>query len=214
MFGQSLTYLERGHARAINTVAQGYGFAADVTTAGFYAVDTVTNSYGAALRFRQITNSKGSHDELWKMFTDFVEAQSRVVLTNTLIATQDAQDLSRFLTDMAALFRTAPHNDGTWMAGLRNEVTYRQSRSAWHPWRPAHGLASLHERRPERLRDVSAAVTSAVQATNELSRLRHLAHALLALCRVTCDEMNVRCPRGRSFQVSGLNALDSLVAQR
>lgn len=213
MFGQSLTYLERGHVRAINEVAQAYGFINTVIAPGFYFVDAVRGRHGAGLQFRQFTHSKGSHDELWRTFTLLVEAKSRDVLTNQMIASRDAQDISRHLTDLAQMLRAQPHSDGTWMAAVRNEVTYRHTRSAWHPWRPPHRLPSLHERRPEHLRDVCSALTAAMQAPCELSRLRYLAHALLALCRVNCNEMQRRCPRGRSFQAGGLAALDSLVAQ-
>jgi hypothetical protein len=214
MFGTSLTYLERGHARAVNTNAQLFGFAGSAVTAGFYLVDTASSAYGPALRFRHYVNTKGSHDDLWKETTTFLETQSKDVLKNTLVSTRDAQDISQQLVDLALLLRTAPHRDGTWMSALRNDVTYRHTRSAWYPWRPTHGLDSLYEKKPERLRDVTKMITSATHAKNDLSRLRHVSHALLALCRVTCDEMKTRCPRGRSFQTAGLAALDSLIAQR
>jgi len=218
MCGIGLTYLEKGHASTIEEVSQLYGHPAALVTSGFYIVTQapLNPTYGRGLKFDKIVHSKGSHDELWTLFVNFLDARAGDVLSNQRLPQREAQQISNEISALARLLRRAPHLNGTWLSSIRNDVTYRHTRSAWHPWRPVNGLPSLREKYPEDMSDVSAQIALAVGGASDLQRFRYACYSIVALCRVSCREMITRCPLGRrkSFQAGALAALDQLVAQR
>lgn len=218
MFGLSLSYIEKGHAQVVDEVSQAYGHPAGVVGAGLYAVAPapVNSSLGGGLEFRKITSSKGSHDELWCMFAKFVDSQSSGVLANARLPRGEAQQISTELNALAAVLRRSPNRTGTWLARVRNEVTYKHTQSVWYPWKADAVLPSLRELRPEQMVDVSDQISRLIAATSDLQRFRYACYAIVSLCRVSCREMNERCPSGRrkSFQTRALAALDCIVAGR
>lgn len=210
MFGESLTYLERGHAKTLENLSVAYGFSAGHITAGYFRVLV---GAGKQVEFARVNVAKGSHDELWQLFARWIDAQAGSVLSRTLTPSLEAQQTSASLGELAKTLRSPPYSNGTWLAHIRNEVTYRHTRNVWYPWKPAHGLPSLVESAGLQLDDAEKELLRVRSAATELKRFYFTCRTIIALCRATCNEMLRRCPAGRSFQAGALAAVDSLARQ-
>jgi hypothetical protein len=210
MFGLSLTQLERGHARDVDEVAQVFGHPAGSITSGYHFVRALA---GNRLQFERLTGSRGVHFELWRAYAQWLQRQEGDALITTTVSARDRQDVAAQLGRLRSVLSSAPQTDGSWLAGVRNDVTYRQGRSVWYPWRPPHGLPSLTEVDPQKVADASLEMARLGGARTDLQRFRYACRVVVALCRALCQEMGLRCPYGTSFQEVGLLALDATVAE-
>jgi hypothetical protein len=195
--GVSCTQIDEGTARSITRVAKLFG--ADnglVISAGYYRCMFDTNS--KRLFCDQISAGGGSHEAVWKAFTEQLKSYSSDVLKFGLKTTN--QPVSSKLSELRDALLPHGGTSAGWLSSVRNRVNYQQAAGCWYPY---YG-ALRHDQRLFRdhriwLRDPMEIPISQQSELDVLQAFR-ICQFIASVCRIEIEDLASRCSSGKSFK--------------
>jgi hypothetical protein len=209
-FGVSLTQLDQGHIKDINTVCAAWGQPSTLKN-GFHKFSLDARAKNLSLDC--LPGTGGTHEIMWKLFTDKLADMSKALLVSgTSVPT--IQHTAATLDALRQVLRCSPSPRGAWLSYIRNRVNYQHEMGAWFPY---HGHVDadtiLVAGDPKDLLNALDEPLPMSPSVPPLVAFRAACRYIVALCISTAEEMERRCPAGTSFQSQGVLYLWRLIQQ-
>lgn len=209
-FGISLTQFESSHIGQVQRIANIYGMDHGQTLkAGFYAC-----SYDSATRkLKCIHEGKngGSHEVMWKFFTNTMLSFSNDILSSNGL-TQNQQRAAAKLSELCNCLKHNGSNAGTWLSIIRNQTNYKHEHGIWFPYR---SRSRYYEQLPLLQKDWMKEpedISIWAGTGRDLQRFIGACNLILALLKSSALDMSKRCTTGKSFHVTTTQAVLNLMS--
>lgn len=196
-FGTSLTQFDASQIRNVSDIATVYGSTSGQTlNKGFYVC--MFNAQTGKLTCKHAGSKGGSHEILWKYFLRaMVEISNQILASSGSLPAQ--QQAAAKLIELCNALKYNGANAGSWLSNIRNLINYKHELGVWFPYtsRPKYfnELPKIRDDWRKKPEDISIKNGNG----RDLLRFVGVSHLILALLKVTVDDMAQRCPLGRSF---------------
>jgi hypothetical protein len=205
MFGRTCTQFDAGQITSIHGVADVYGTRAGISlTRGQYGgvIDSVAKTI--VLRKRSGVDG-GSHGAMWGLFLELIRDLTTKILAAP--STTAAQQVATKLIELDAALTWAGAGNGTWLSQMRNRTNYQMAFGAWFPYTERVKYYDSLTPATELWRSDPMKIQVWGARGRDLQKFLEASMLIVAICRVLCQDMSVRCPKGKSFQQFGPLAL-------
>jgi hypothetical protein len=207
IMGISCTQIESAHARSITDIAALFQMDQGTALASGLYVSRVDCDKKTIELSKQETSGGGSHLVLWKIFYGELRRLSTELLSGSGASVQEQRTSAKLIELQNSLSAYGSRADGGWLSIARNRINYKLELGGWFPykdWRDHHDR--LFETVGDWKKDPME-IQIWRQSGRELQQLIETATLIVSMCRVACEDISARCPKGKSFQTYGVGAL-------
>jgi len=122
----------------------------------------------------------------------------------------DQQKISTTIADLHSNLSAGGSLRGSWLSSIRNAVNYEHKFETWYPYgEQSKFYDHLHAKKDEWLKDPEK-IELRSDESNDLLKFQATCNFIIALCRVSAEEMSSRCASGKSFLTYGAIAFMNL----
>lgn len=197
MLGISCSQLETQSISRIEEIADLYGYKKGVKIdTGYYRCQY--NSTSRKLHCKHLKASGGgSHENFWKTFRNELKELSNQILSQSLIPSADAQNVSTKIDKMCSNLCYQGMNGANWLSFIRNKVNYQHQFGCWFPYESVRkqSVAQLYETSQTWLSDP---MDIDLNRTEDILLFCRTCNFIVSLCRSLVENMSDRCPKGKS----------------
>ncbi len=206
VLGVSYTQIDTVTARDVDRVSQIYGMkGAHSFAAGNYRCSYVLGPYGDQLVCDSSRGQgSGVHEAMWIGFLAVIKKLSRDILASNQ---NQYQEVSLKLDELAAALSSGTRQNGGWLSYMRNMINYRHSFGCWHPYRASRRQADAlfaRLRGNAWTRDpMDISLGPPRFDFEEVEFFQRICQFLVGMCRTITEDLENRCPAGKSFLNGG-----------
>lgn len=203
MLGKSWAPLGHEEIRTIRRVADLYGYPVEKPLqGGLYVLNVDAANSGVNASTARALGSR-PHEAFWGAFCNEVRTLGKDVLSLGGGAIADRQLVSAKLGELEFNLTFGSCASGHWLSSVRNAVNYDLRLSAWYPYSGRRSYYDDLFRRLDEWRSDPVTLDLNSHGKQDLRRFQATCNFIVSMCRVSMEEMALRCPTGKSFLVYG-----------